>query len=376
MRRSTRRSPKVEPSRPSATQRFRALGNCTLAAAVGFACFLAAGLVMAQSTTLRVPASSFHSDRYSVGSHYDQAGFVYGIESPLAGTTGCLVAPLHLPVGAEIIEMSAHLWNNQPFDFGVRLYRKRIGTGTAAEELGRVSTNVSGPFVLEFKDISIVDPVVDDLYSYYLATASCPDGPEQRIYAVDVEYLESALIFSDGFESGGTSAWNSGSRNGGVRGGLETLRLSGMHFRTKSPLFHPWHTDVAEGAFTMAMQNHSNPDGVLCMAAAPVVLPDGAQIEGMISYLWDTSTNHNAVLRLRKGNFATTAGPQLVLTTSTSIVGAPPQWQIASDLSADFGAVDNASSWFYLEFCQGGSTVGVAEQTLRVQTVDILYSMP
>lgn len=337
---------------------------------------LTPSFALGQSAPLRVPASGFHSDRSGHGATYDVSGYVFGTESAMSGTTGCLVAPLHLPVGAEITEMSAHLWNNHPFDFGVRLYRKRIGTATAAEELGRVSTNVSGAFVHEYKDISIADPVVDDLYSYYLATASCPDGPDQRIYVVDVEYLASPLIFSDGFESGGTSAWNSSSRAGGARGGLKTLRLSGMHFRAKSPLFHSWHTDVAEGAFTMAMQNHSNPDGVLCMAAAPVLLPDGAQIEGMIGYLWDTSSAHSAVLRLRKGNFTTTAPPPLVLTASTSVAGAPPQWQIASDLSADLGSVDNASSWFYLEFCQGGSTVGVTEQALRVQTVDILYSMP
>ena len=55
---------------------------------------------------------------------------------------------------------------------------------------------------------------------------------------------------------------------------------------------------------------------------------------------------------------------------------APAQWQLASDFSAAFGTVDNASFWFYVEFCQGGSTVGVAEQSLRVQAVDVLYTVP
>jgi hypothetical protein len=103
----------------------------------------------------------------------------------------CLQAPAYLPAGATVTSVYGYLYDNHSSgDASVNLYRVRNLTG-AEDTMASVSTTgfANSTSIRYLGDITITQPAVSDLYSYYVFTCFPSDGAiNLRLYAVRIFY--------------------------------------------------------------------------------------------------------------------------------------------------------------------------------------------
>lgn len=306
---------------------------------------------------LLVGAADFHA-RKGVGHFFDPNGWVEGQLSD--GGDGCLVAPVRLPHDAVITGVLLQAYDNRAEDFLIALKRKRRGNSVPAETV--TSASVTGASTA-LRQISLpilgAGHLVQDEFVYYLSTElDCLNGPDHRIYAVRIDY--ELAIFTDGFEAGDTLAWNASPQT------VFSAWASAIDFKNYQDW--PWTIDTTLAAFWLENGiNWTPPCGV-----APLELPDGATVVGLLANLWDVRSDRNATLNLRRARMNASTVSEALATATTSGSGG---WQLKSDLTIANGTIDNASYWYWIDLClTGGNQVQAAE--IGVQSVQVLYSLP
>jgi hypothetical protein len=143
------------------------------------------------SSPLVIPAAAFSSDGFDPDSFYFtfSGGYIRGT----AAADGCVKAPVYLPDGATIDSVYAYLYDNDSSRnayIDVRRVRNLTGVQTT---MASVSTSAYGnsTSIRYLGDFTVVEPVVDDLYSYYVTT--CFLSTNVRLYAVRIFYTESEV---------------------------------------------------------------------------------------------------------------------------------------------------------------------------------------
>jgi hypothetical protein len=307
---------------------------------------------------LLVGAADFHA-RKGVGHFFNSAGFIQG--SLASGGDGCLVASVRLPHDAVITQMTLEVYDNRAVDdFRIDLKRKRRGNSVPAEVLAGASTSGASTIVQQIPvSLGPTGHLVQDAFVYYLSTdANCLEGTNHRIQAVRLDY-EPAL-FADDFESGDTGAWNA------PPPAFLSAWVSAIEFKNFGN--YPWTIDSNLAAFWL---EHGADFSFPC-AAAPLELPHGATVAGLLANLWDTRGDRNETLALRRSVMASSATPATLASVSTS---GSSGWQLPIDLTVSDAVIDNDTYWYWLELClTGGNTVQAAE--IGVQAVQVFYSLP
>ncbi len=130
------------------------------------------------------------------------------------GDFACVGTATYFPDGSRVLNLSATLFDDNPFwNAAVGLRRRRINTSPTMEsELMAEVATIDEPGLITLTTSTISDPVIDNSsYVYFLsATSPCLRG-DQRLQGVKLEIEIESGIFSDGFESGDTSEWSSAS---------------------------------------------------------------------------------------------------------------------------------------------------------------------
>jgi hypothetical protein len=308
---------------------------------------------------LVVSAADFHNADGSGHTFTDFSGWIQK-----GGGSGYLIAPVELPEGAVVTEVAAYLGDSEAGgDFAVELLRKRRGNSVPAVQVARVaSTGIAPAGQVLVVDSAPTNRVVDDLYAYYLSTASdLLDTTSQRLYSVLIEYQ--LALFADDFESGDTSAW------GAPPPALlsKWILAAGFSSAAKSGDW-PWVFDSALGTFSLPNASDSTPP----CGVAPLELPHGATIAGFLANLHDVRSDRGLTLNLRRSPINSLVAASVMAAASTSGSGG---WQLRSDLSVTDAVVDNDGLWYYFELCMtGGNTVSEGE--LAAQAIQVLYSLP
>jgi hypothetical protein len=152
-----------------------------------------------------VPAAAFAGDGYLDADTYRFWFSTGSIEGNGITGYGCVMAPVHLPGDAYILQLSAALWDYDPAEaVGVTLWRVDTYLGTA-DVMATVATLGDALAIqIPWQDTVAFPAVRLPRYSYYLTT--CLSNGDQRVYAVWVDY--SPALFMDGFESGYTDYWS------------------------------------------------------------------------------------------------------------------------------------------------------------------------
>jgi hypothetical protein len=147
------------------------------------------------SHPLVIPAAAFHSQ----GDNVEDYNF-----SPSDGslyedgaTTVCMQAPVYLPDGATVTGFYGYLYDNTASaSVDLTLYRVRNQYGTQ-DEMAYVSTDGLAEIdsILYREDTSINEPLVSDLYSYFIYTCFESDGGSDiRIYAARIFFTEELFL--------------------------------------------------------------------------------------------------------------------------------------------------------------------------------------
>jgi hypothetical protein len=308
---------------------------------------------------LVVSAADFHNADGSGHTFTDFSGWIQK-----GGGSGYLIAPVALPEGAVVTEVSGYLgdsWDDG--DFAVELLRKRRGNSVPAEQVARiVSTGIAPAGQVLVTAAAPTHPVVDDLYVYYLSTASdLLDWTTQRLYSILIEYQ--LALFADGFESGDTSAW------GAPPPALSSRWISAASFSPAAKSFDwPWAFDSALGTYSLPNASDSTPP----CSIAPLELPHGATIAGFLANLYDVRSDRGLTLSLRRSPINSLVVSAVLAAASTSGSGG---WQLRSDLTVVDAVVDNDGFWYYFELCMtGGTTVAAGE--LAAQAIQVIHSLP
>ncbi len=135
--------------------------------------------VFANDTAVYVPAAAFGPD----GVNPTSSRFVFASGPIMAGgggymvgtanSYGCMQAPVYLPLSANIHELSAYVYDNDPNQqIVISLYRVNKNTGVQ-ETMGSVGTSIAGatPGILNLNNSAISQSQVDNTnYNYYLNT--------------------------------------------------------------------------------------------------------------------------------------------------------------------------------------------------------------
>jgi len=313
----------------------------------------------ANSILLVVSAADFHNADGSGVTFTDFSGWIQK-----GGGSGNLVAPVELPKGAVILEMTAWLGDSEAGgDFAVQLLRKRRGNSVPAAPISGASSAGIDPAGQQFVIGSApANPIVDENFIYYLSTASdVMDTTSQRLYSVQIYYRLS--IFADGFESGDTSAW-------GTTPPIYLSKwISSASFSSgdKGSAW-PWVFDSALGTWSQPNAANSTPP----CGVAPLELPHGATVAGFLANLHDVRADRGLTLSLRRSPVNSLVVSSVMAAASTS---GSSGWQLRSDLSVTDPVIDNDSYWYYFELCMtGGNTVGSGE--LAAQAIQVLYTAP
>ena len=134
-------------------------------------------------TSYVIPAAAFASDGFMPDSFF--FSFSGGHLKGNASNYGCVKAPVYLPELAEISEMYASLYDNDPADsMSINLLRFDNFTGSS-DVLGTINSSVSGAMngIQILADTTITKSVVSyPDYSYYVTT--CVDSPELGLYSI------------------------------------------------------------------------------------------------------------------------------------------------------------------------------------------------
>jgi hypothetical protein len=157
----------------------------------------AAGGVVGQAfggrPPLVIPAAAFTSHGDNVEDYFfsSQVSGFFGYIRQDGTASVCLQAPAYLPVGATVTSVYGYLYDNHSSgDAWVDLYR--VGNMTGAEDtMASVSTTgyANSSSIRYLGDTTITQPVVSDLYSYYVFTCFPSNGAiDLRLYAVRIFY--------------------------------------------------------------------------------------------------------------------------------------------------------------------------------------------
>lgn len=281
----------------------------------------------------------------------------------VGGGTGCMVAPVDLPDGAELTTVTAWVVDEQVgSDFAVELVRKRRGNSVPAETVSLLLTSGATAGLRTLVDTAPQNRVVDDVYVYYLTTAvNCMDSGSQKIYGVRIDYRQS--IFADGFETGDTSAWTAPPSS------LRSAWIPGAAFSSayKNESW-AWSFDSDLGTFVVPNASGVTPP----CGVAPLELPHGATLTGFLANLYDARTDRGLTLDLLRSPVNSMVVPSVLASASTA---ATTGWQLRSDLSVTDPVVDNDSFWYFFRLCvTGGNTVAAGE--LGAQAVQVIYTLP
>jgi hypothetical protein len=134
-----------------------------------------------------VHASSFHNDGGAADQFFMSfsGGYVYGKNG---GT--CMQAPIHLPVGAEMISFYANVIDNAATDLTVTLFRKYVSTNTASEQLASVTSSGTSTTPTSLYTGAIATPIVPSQYYHYYITFCLPDDVNMKFINARVYYID------------------------------------------------------------------------------------------------------------------------------------------------------------------------------------------
>jgi hypothetical protein len=151
--------------------------------------------VRGYGSPLVIPAADFRSQGDNVEDYnfYPSDGSLYED----GGTTVCMQAPVYLPDGATVTGFYGYLYDNTASaSVDLTLYRVRNQYGTQ-DEMAYVSTDGLAEIdsILYREDTSINEPLVSDLYSYFIYTCFESDGGSDiRIYAARIFFTEELFL--------------------------------------------------------------------------------------------------------------------------------------------------------------------------------------
>lgn len=276
--------------------------------------------------------------------HLASQGFAHSIW----GQTEHLVAPLELPAGSEILRLEATLANPAADPFLIQLRRKRLNNLVPAEILAEVSSIALDGTVRTLVDDSVIDPIVEDDFHYYLVAEGMDGSSDQRIF--DVTVVHTDVIFADAFETADTSRWTGPDAPPQFR----TAVISSAAFRAtwsahstaNPPTFFTSAYDRTKGM----LQLYPPPDpeqGEVYCSVAPIQLPDGATIVGWTLWGYDGEPSLDMTVELRR--------KRAIQVSGSSIIGSIT----STGLTGDFGffqaldqVVDNVNQHLYFSWCQ------------------------
>lgn len=149
-----------------------------------------------------VPSAAFTADGFlPTSTHFSfSTALLFGNSEGY----GCVVARLHPRNNIAIREIAATVEDNSTASIVLRLYRIDTFAG-GATIIGELASSGAVPGLRVLSSTAIVDGVIDvPNYSYYWTT--CLNNVDTKVLSVRVYY--DVALFSDGFESGNTSAWS------------------------------------------------------------------------------------------------------------------------------------------------------------------------
>ncbi len=156
-------------------------------------------------TPFVIPAAAFSAKDVGSSAFFKTfSGYMQG-----SSMGGCVQAPVYLPQGAEIVEMWASLYDNDPgVDIYVTLIRTEHGGYHSSDDLATLHTSGDADGMQTPADETIDYPKVQ-YFDYSYSVHLCLPSVQTRLYSVRIYY--EIQIFSDDFESGDTSQWSSAS---------------------------------------------------------------------------------------------------------------------------------------------------------------------
>lgn len=148
---------------------------------------------------------------FATNGNHDGTYYYHPFEGHMQGkstTDGCVQAPLYLPEGAEISQLIASIIDEDSgADVYVSLMRSDNYAYHDADTLGTANTGGSTASMQTPSDTTISHPLVTyPRYHYWVQL--CLPSMDTKLYSVRVYFDDGGQIFSDAFESGGTSAWS------------------------------------------------------------------------------------------------------------------------------------------------------------------------
>jgi len=311
-----------------------------------------------------LPAAALRGDDFDSYGYDSGDGFIWSGQS---GNSGCVSAPLSLVNGDEILGFAADLYDSDAsYNFSLQLRRQSaVNPAASAETLATISTTSTTTVIQRLAAASISNPVVDTQnYIYFVTTSTClqPLTYSHRIYSVRIS---TALLFEDGFESGGTAAWGAGPP--GSLTGYYTLSLPGAAFFYTMGLgnFYEGWFDPAAGYLR---PSEAGASGVNC-DVAPVQLPDGATIAFLDAALYDNTSSKNLVIDFKRKRFTNSNVPEVLATLQTA--SATTNMQFPSTVPS-VATIDNTLYAYYLETCTVGQ-LGLGHTLLRIYEVRFVY---
>ena len=160
------------------------------------------------SSPLVIPAAAF-----ATNGNYDDTYFFHPFEGSMRGksaTDGCVHAPAYLPQGAEVFQVYASVLDEDAAaDVYIDLKRSNNYAYHDADTMASAHTNGSSSVIQSIFDESISHALVSYPRFHYWVQLCLPSA-DTKLYSVRIYFVDNE-IFSDGFESGGVTAWNGGS---------------------------------------------------------------------------------------------------------------------------------------------------------------------
>lgn len=150
-----------------------------------------------------VPAVAFNLDGFAGTDYFFNFGS--GALHQTVGGFACFMAPLYLPDEKQIalVRLSA-VDTNASLDLSVSMVRYNFLTGGSREFMATAGTSGSSGFQLPEDRTIDFFTINNDAFKYDLEFCVNGDaGSSLRVFAVTV----GSELFSDGFESGSSSAW-------------------------------------------------------------------------------------------------------------------------------------------------------------------------
>lgn len=134
-----------------------------------------------------LPAASFLIDGGDPNQYYFSfgGGYLYGRNG---GT--CMLAPLRLPVGAEITSMYINYIDDYTGSMNVQLRRKDVRNTDVTVILAQVATTGDDANVSTSLTSAITNPIVENQYFTYFVNFCLPDTSEIKFFNARVYYID------------------------------------------------------------------------------------------------------------------------------------------------------------------------------------------